>query len=302
MVSGDSDYSLTDKELIVIKYALSALLFAIVPSMASSEQIQPSYNGKDVEFAEILKKVREAAKTECSSFELQEYRCASLAIISPDLEVELEKRAKERITPGNIDWAYALPEYFDLNVILGSKHQPLIVVDMQEGFLGNFILKSVADDVRLTIQNILSEIREAIKNGVPIVIVTYEGERFGPLIPEIEKEIYGYKNLIRLTKTNDDFMASDGNAGIIMNKIPREKFPEFRITGLNEHVCVLESIKGLIEYGYIVVLNDNQATHASLGIDLYVESLKGYTVFPDARKLVEDFRVSPKVKHLKMKR
>jgi len=107
----------------------------------------------------------------------------------------------------------------------------LLIVDMQATF-------SSAND-ETTIKNCIIEIKKAIIEKMPIIVLEYLGH--SRTLPELRKYLDKYKSTLYVTKRDDD----GGKDVIKAAKKKHLKIDTFIVCGVNAACCVAETVRTL---------------------------------------------------------
>lgn len=156
--------------------------------------------------------------------------------------------------------------------------EALVVVDMQRDFLDS---AADAECVKVLINGILREVKEAKRKRLPIICLTYanqddgfdspkESWEYHATIPEIRKALKGYSRAYYAQKDED------GGGEMVMDiltgaeprlgqekpsykgKLPKlrnyytndNKIIDFTIVGVNSDACVLSTCRDLVDCGH----------------------------------------------------
>lgn len=119
-----------------------------------------------------------------------------------------------------------------------NNNQTLCVIDMQDYFGNSF--KCLA--------GVLVEVKHAIKNKMPILIVEYwdrdeDHKKLSPTNKEIRDLIKGYKHKAYVQKYND------GGGYEVMEVAKKRKFntSNMRVVGVNRTFCVYQTVSQLMD-------------------------------------------------------
>jgi len=117
----------------------------------------------------------------------------------------------------------------------------LVVVDLQDSFCDNISFNRIKN-------NVLREIQIAKRNNNNILVLRYVG--CGPISSFVRKAIVNYRYKKTITKCTDDGSLYV-NRFIEKNNIKTNKI---RVVGVNISACVWDTVVGLREMGYDVVV------------------------------------------------
>ncbi len=125
---------------------------------------------------------------------------------------------------------------------LSRSRAALLVVDIQER-LAPAMPEGVRDQV---IRNTNVLVETAKRLGVPIVVSQQYPKGLGATVPAIEEGLRDAPNLHRFDKTEFSAAACPDFAAIA----PKLGRDQWLVTGMEAHVCVFQSARGLVERGY----------------------------------------------------
>lgn len=149
---------------------------------------------------------------------------------------------------------------------LPSVPQPLIIIDMQDGFLNvDVVVSELLTDIQNTLTQILEQIRRARAAHMPIILIEYIDR--GQTIEAIQQAVLGYDLLFLVTKDQDDATktvpAKDRLQEILSNHA------SVRLAGINETSCVLSTAEGLVQsLQKTVVIHERHAASPNMA-DFY---------------------------------
>ena len=125
---------------------------------------------------------------------------------------------------------------------LSRTRTALLVVDIQERLAAAMSPEVLAPVVR----NAHILIEAARRMNLPIVVSEQYPKGLGPTIPAIEEAIAGHPQLHRFDKL--DFSAVDAPAFTAL--VPKLARDQWIVCGMETHVCVYQSARGLSARGY----------------------------------------------------
>ncbi len=140
---------------------------------------------------------------------------------------------------------YGKPETLDVTEIarrpLRVEDCALVIIDIQERLLPHmFNREEVARNAQLLVR--LANILE-----VPVLVTTQYAKGLGPTIPELCTLLPGARQLDKL-----EFNAfSDAGVCAAVKALPGKR-TTLLLTGMEAHVCVMQSALGALNQGYIV--------------------------------------------------
>lgn len=138
-----------------------------------------------------------------------------------------------------------------LPLLLEAQRSQLILVDIQPK-----LAAAMEDSVRAeVIARCTMLIQAASKLEVPILATEQYPNGLGRLEPELADQLPA--NSRTLEKTSFDCCAADG----FVQDIERQERPQVVLTGMEAHVCVLQTAMGLLQAGYeVFVVEDAVAS------------------------------------------
>lgn len=119
--------------------------------------------------------------------------------------------------------------------------EALVIIDMQ------YYFETARHES--TIRNCIKQIKKAIKDNIPIIVVEYwvEDEDLGETLPRLQKYFKDY-NLTRIIKKHDD------NGGREVNKCLKDNdwndIDILRVCGVNINCCVASTVNTLMTRYY----------------------------------------------------
>ena len=127
---------------------------------------------------------------------------------------------------------------------LSRARTALLVVDIQERLAAAMPEPILAQVVR----NTAVLIEAARRFGLPVVVSQQYPKGLGTTVPALEDAVRDLPNLHRFDKL--DFSAADCDAFTAL--APTLKRDQWIVTGMEAHVCVYQSARGLVARGYEV--------------------------------------------------
>ena len=127
---------------------------------------------------------------------------------------------------------------------LSRTRAALLVVDVQER-----LAKAMAEDViGQVLRNIAVLIEAAKRLGLPIVVTQQYPKGLGATVPAIEEALAGAAGVHRIDKLEFSAVAC-GDVAQLLPKLARD---QWIVCGMETHVCVYQTVRGLAARGYAV--------------------------------------------------
>jgi nicotinamidase-related amidase len=145
--------------------------------------------------------------------------------------------------------------------MLNQENCTLIVIDIQEN------LYKAMDEKEPLLENLKKIIKGARVFGLPTLVTEQIPSKIGPTIPEIAELIAG------ITPTPKAHFSCCGDERFMeeLKKIPRG---QILMTGIESHVCVLQTTLDLIDMGYEVhLITDCVSSRTALNRQVAIERL-----------------------------
>lgn len=132
---------------------------------------------------------------------------------------------------------------------LSRTRAALAVIDVQE----KLCAAMPHDVVPVVVRNVQILIEAARRFALPIVVSEQYPKGLGPTIPAIEEALAGASNVHRFDKLEFSAAATP-QFSALAPKLGRD---QWIVCGIEAHVCVLQTARGLVERGYAAhVAND----------------------------------------------
>jgi nicotinamidase-related amidase len=136
----------------------------------------------------------------------------------------------------------------------------LLVIDFQQR------LMPAIDGASGVLTNAGRLIEAAKKLGVPAVVTEQYPRGLGPTVPELAVD-----GMPKLAKMDFDATRADG----FFELLPKDR-PDFVVAGCEAHVCVLQTVLGLIDSGHAVhVVRDAIGSRRTESKETAVERMRG---------------------------
>jgi nicotinamidase-related amidase len=140
-------------------------------------------------------------------------------------------------------------------------HTTLLVIDFQQR------LMPAIDEAGQIIANAGRLITAARKLGVPAIVTEQNPKGLGPTVPELAVE-----GLSTLAKMEFDATRAAG----FFELLPKDR-PDIVVAGCEAHVCVLQTVLGLIDGGHKVhVVRDAIGSRRAESKDTAIERMRGH--------------------------
>lgn len=130
-------------------------------------------------------------------------------------------------------------DYMTERFFLAREEAVLVIVDIQER------LAAVMDERQEVITNCLHLIDSAKLLHIPIILTEQYPKGLGPTVTEIREFLPSYRPIEKLT-------FSCCGEPVFINSITAAEKKKIILTGMETHVCVLQTCLGLIKEGYAV--------------------------------------------------
>jgi nicotinamidase-related amidase len=137
----------------------------------------------------------------------------------------------------------------------------LLVIDFQQR------LMPAIHDASSVLANAGRLIEAAKKLGVPAIVTEQYPRGLGPTVPELAVD-----GMPKLAKMDFDATRADG----FFELLPKDR-PDFVVAGCEAHVCVLQTVLGLIDSGHAVhVVRDAIGSRRAESKETAVERMRGH--------------------------
>lgn len=135
----------------------------------------------------------------------------------------------------------------------------LIVIDIQ-GKLARLVHESES-----LIANCEKLIKGARTLELPIIVLEQNPERLGATVTELSKELTGINPIVKFTFNGCE-------SGDFLQSVEKQNVDTWLVCGIEAHICVYQTIRGLNELGYKVELvadciSSRKAADIQVGID-----------------------------------
>ena len=150
------------------------------------------------------------------------------------------------------------------------KNTAVILVDMQDFFLDNF----VKENKNQLISNQLEIIKSCVKNKLPFIILEYKcrGILRGKLIGSLDQIINNTYRETIIKESNSGFTKTNLNSILIKLKIK-----QVLIMGINAHGCVQDTAIGALKRGYkVITAHGLIASSSRKNLDFSAKNKKWY--------------------------
>jgi nicotinamidase-related amidase len=144
---------------------------------------------------------------------------------------------------------------------LSRDRAALLVVDIQER-----LVPAMPEDVAAQVIRNTNVLIEAAKRfGIPIVVSQQYPKGLGSTVSQIEAGLAGAANVHRFDKLEFSVAGAPEFASLA----PSLKRDQWLVTGMEAHVCVYQSARGLVERGYQAhVVASRTKANWRIGLDL----------------------------------
>tara|TARA_B100002049_G_scaffold228224_1_gene202556 strand:+ start:1217 stop:1765 length:549 start_codon:yes stop_codon:yes gene_type:complete len=149
-----------------------------------------------------------------------------------------------------------------MKTITGQPQSGILVIDVQ-GNLARRVIDSVG-----VIQTISKTIRAARLLDIPVIVVEQLPEKLGPTVPELQQDIIGLP--VFQKASFDATMNSE-----IKSALTTSGITHWAVCGIEAHVCVWQTVKGLLDMGFNVdILTDGISSRTATNLTLATSRMK----------------------------
>lgn len=131
----------------------------------------------------------------------------------------------------------------------------VLIVDMQSGFLENHTEEAQ--------QNLISAqvkiISECAEQDVPVIVLEFDADHYGPTVPQIMNELKHVPRVSRLGKTWDDGFTNPD----LHEALKALGIEKLVLMGINASYCVRATAKSAVRKGYRIFTADDLISDAS---------------------------------------